>query len=107
MADSNWKTDLSGEGKSGWAACPHCEPALRKIYLPETVRSDIPFFALEGRRPMCASPGVYEAQFNMQGAASVVLEDNRALGVKPAEFRWMAPVPPYDRWCKGKGGLHQ
>lgn len=107
MTASNWITDLTGEGKSGWAGCPHCRAELRKIFLSVAVRSDIPFFALEGRKPMCANPGTYEAQFNPQGAASVVLEDGRALGMRPSEFRWLAPVPPYDRWCKGKGGLHQ
>ena len=106
MSETNWKVDPTG-ADYGWLGCPHCKPAMRTIFVPQTIRSGIPLFALEGPKPMSVQPGIYEAEFDRQGAAYVVLPDGRKLGIKPSEFRWMYPVPPYDRWCKGKGGLHQ
>lgn len=103
---SNWITDLADKN-SGWAGCPHCRPEMRRIFLPEPVRSDMPVVALAGHEPIEVPAGVHEAEFNQHGAACVGLPNGRRLGVKPGEFRWLHPVPPYDRWCKGKGGLHK
>lgn len=95
---SNWTEENGG----GWLGCPHCDSDLCEIHLSRTVRGDWPFG--EG---IVAEPGLYIASFNPQGAASVIASNGKWLGIKPGEFRWTRPVPPYDRWCKGAGGLHQ
>jgi len=97
VAESNWTSDNGG----GWLGCPHCKDELGQIYLPRTVRGDFPF------SDTAAEPGLYIASFNPQGAASVRATNGKVLGVKPGEFRWTRPVPPYDRWCNGAGGLHR
>jgi hypothetical protein len=95
---TNW---VDGADASGWIACPHCKPDLGQIYLPKRVTGDFPF------TDVLAEPGLYVADFNPQGAARVRATNGDWLGIKPAEFIWTSPIPPYDRWCKGKGGLHR
>jgi hypothetical protein len=100
---TNWTSENGG----AWLGCPHCEPDLGQIYLPKHVRGDLSAVMMFNAAPTVAEPGLYIADFNQHGAASVRATNGKMLGIKPGEFQWTRPVPPYDRWCKGKGGLHQ
>lgn len=91
----------------GWLGCPHCKPELGEIELLADVQGDLSAFIMFNRSPTVARAGRYMATFNQHGAACVVAENSRTLGIKPGEFLWLSPVPPYDRWCKGNGGLHK
>jgi len=103
MSGDNWTNESGG----GWLGCPHCKPALGQIYLPKPVQGGLSAFMMLNAPITVAEPGIYVADFNPQGAATVRATNGKMLGVAPSEFRWTQPVPPYDRWCKGKGGLHQ
>jgi len=95
---ANW---VPQEGGGYWLGCPQCKPELGQIRLPYGVKGDGPFASTY------APPSLYVASFNPQGAAGVRAENGRMLGIKPSEFIWLYPVPPYDRWCQGAGGIHR
>lgn len=93
-----------------WEGCPLCCPDMRCIRLIRRVVPDMAFLLTqEEKRGAYADPGEYIAEFNRLGAATVRMQNGKAIGVKPAEFQWLYPVPPYDRWCDGtrKGQAHQ
>ncbi len=71
----------------------------RWVRLPHPVKADLP----ELDDTFCAvSQGLYRAESNRHGALSVRTRDDRALGIKPAEF---AALPKLD-WviCGGEAG---
>jgi len=57
---------------------------MKRVVLINEVRGDFPI----GHNTI-ASPGVYEAHINPQGAVSVVADNGEMLGVKPGEFEWL------------------
>jgi len=60
---------------------------LRKLHplvrLPHAVRGDLIFAGT------VAPPGIYVAELNPNGAASVKATNGKMLGIKPAEFEWL------------------
>lgn len=76
MATNYYKAALTQRGKH-WKK-PDYVP--KKIVLPRTVRSDVPFYSLK------AEPGEYDnVHVNQWGAVSVDI-NGKHLGVKPNEF---------------------
>jgi len=63
---------------------------LRKLHplvrLLDAVRGDLIFAGT------VAPPGIYVAELNPNGAASVKATNGKMLGIKPAEFEWLTPT---------------
>lgn len=58
----------------------------KRIVVLITVRSEVPHILGSIGTPTRVLPGEYECESNGWGAISVIAEDGKKLGIKPAEF---------------------